>query len=79
MWGEGTALNTGPQQRAERLFQADTNYAVRTAVEEEHTRLVEIYEEEMQQRIDKVEEKLQERFTEKCLSCPYRNDKSPGE
>ena len=73
------SIREDERERAERLFQADTNYAVRTAVEEEHTRLVEIYEEEMQQRIDKVEEKLQERFTEKCLSCPYRNDKSPGE
>ena len=56
------SIREDERERAERLFQADTNYAVRTAVEEEHTRLVEIYEEEMQQRIDKVEEKLQERL-----------------
>lgn len=67
------------RESAKKFFQAETNRAVRTAVEEEHARLVEFYEDEMLRRIDKAEEKLQKRFTAKCLSCPFREKEAPRE
>ena len=73
------SIRKGERESAEKFFQADMNHAVRTAVEEEHARLVEFYEDEMLRRIDKAEEKLQNRFTAKCLSCPFREKEAPRE